>query len=286
MLGGFQVVALLGAEGGGAEHFQRAEDAVHGRADLVAQGAEEQGLLVVGLVRQQLGLQQRLFGHLEVGHVADAAQHRRHAVVAGGGTGQLDEGAVVQGMFDGMHPGRRLVEDALAQAGHRGQPAAPGFIAQDQPAVVASHQAQAYRRHLDEAPVEGHAVCQGAVVAHCGFHQAQADVARAEKDHREQKQGHQQRGVQRATAVAQQLADRCVVHQAPAGVAHGFIEHDVVGQPAQAVQAEGVLVGLQARQAAGHLPVGAVQHQCAVGVIQQVFALVQAQGGPGPGRSR
>jgi hypothetical protein len=74
-----QVLALRVVERGFGQDLRHADDAVHGRADLVAQVGEKAALGAIGRFGRELGVERGLFGELAVGdelHRAGQAQRR------------------------------------------------------------------------------------------------------------------------------------------------------------------------------------------------------------------
>ena len=89
----FEILALLTGKVGVQGQLGHADDAVHGRADLVAHVGQEFALGPVGFLRRLLGHAQRFLGPLLFGHVEHRrARHDKIAPGIGQGRGAEEDG--------------------------------------------------------------------------------------------------------------------------------------------------------------------------------------------------
>ena len=223
-----------------------------------------------------LGLEQRSFEFLQLGNVADAAEHHVLALIGGGSECQVRAAAIVQRVFAaGLFA--LVGEDFRAPARGVLEPVARHFIGHDQRAVAASQQAQAHGRDLDQLAVQRHAVGQRFVLAQRWLDHVPADVADPQQHQGQDQRRDDRRRLEGGGVVAQHLPQRCVVDQSPAVFADLLAQGQVRRRPAVAQQTEGVFA-LVRDLAFEHGGAGAVHHGTVALVEQRVRAAAEIRG--------
>ncbi|MCY1527505.1 hypothetical protein D9M68_625730 [compost metagenome] len=239
----------------------------------MADRGEEHGFGFAGLVGRQLGLSQRALDFLLAGDVADAAEHDVFGLVGHGGERQADAAPVRQRIFAAARCGSG-VPDIVAPAAMFVEQMAGGFVGHDHFAVGAADQAETHRRDLDDLVVERDAVRQGQVLLQSRLDELSLDVPDRQQHHGHQEQADGAGRPERGRAMAQDVAQRHVVGELPAGFAHRFDQDQVFGKPDAALESERILLQARRHGSDHRWQRAAVQRQPAVAVVERVAAAV------------